>query len=123
MNHRNKYRKLNMKSQHRNAVFVNMCVSLIMSENGTITTTTAKAKELRLYIEPLITKAKKCLDENKLSTVRYLLARLGGNKDAVTKILELSKNYIDRPGGYVRVLKKGYRHGDSVQLSYVMLVD
>ena len=123
MNHRKKYRKLNMKSAHRSAVFTNMCISLIKSDRGMLTTTSTKAKELRIYIEPLITKAKKCTDENKLSTVRYLLSRLGGDKNAVAKLLELSKSYMDRNGGYTRVLKKGYRSGDSVQLSYIMFVD
>ena len=123
MNHRKRGRSLNRTSSHRKAMFENMCISLIKSEDGLILTTVFKAKDLRLYLEPLVTKAKLIDDANKLATVRYLLSKLSNDKEAVAKLIELAKKYTKRPGGYLSVLKYGYRKGDSSPMAYVRFVD
>jgi len=117
MRHGKSGRKLNRNSAHRKAMFKNMSASLI--EHEVIRTTVAKAKELRGVAEPLITLAKKDSVHNR----RTAFARLG-DKAAVGKLFsEIGPRYQDRPGGYIRILKCGYRAGDAAPMAYVELVD
>ncbi|EAR61503.1 50S ribosomal protein L17 [Neptuniibacter caesariensis] len=117
MRHRKSGRKLSRTSAHRKAMFKNMAVSLF--EHELIRTTLPKAKELRSYAEPLITLAKNDTVANR----RLAFARTG-NKVAVGKLFnELGPRYNARPGGYVRILKCGFRPGDNAPMAYVELVD
>lgn len=117
MRHRKGLRKLNRTSAHRTAMFRNMSVSLI--EHEAIKTTLPKAKELRRVIEPLITLAKNPTVANR----RLAFARLR-DRDAVTKLFnDLGPRFQDRPGGYTRVLKMGFRQGDNAPMAYMELVD
>ena len=117
MRHLNKGRKLNRTSSHRSAMFRNMMASLF--EHETIKTTLAKAKELRGYAEPMITLSK----VDSLANRRLAFARLR-DKNAVTKLFnDLGKRFKTRPGGYLRVLKCGFRDGDSAPMAIVQLVE
>jgi large subunit ribosomal protein L17 len=117
MRHKIKGRKLNRTSSHRKAMFANMAVALIMNEQ--IKTTLPKAKELRPYIEVLITKSKK----SDLETRRRIISTIQ-DKNAVEKVINvLGKRYYDRPGGYTRIVKAGFRYGDLAPLAYIELVD
>lgn len=117
MRHRYSGRKLNRTDAHRNAMFRNMAVSLV--EHEVIKTTLPKAKELRRVIEPLITKAK----TDSVAQRRLAFARLR-DKAAVGKLFaELGPRYKDRPGGYLRILKCGFRTGDNAPMALVELVD
>lgn len=117
MRHRNAGRHFGRTSSHRKAMFSNMCNSLV--EHEVIKTTLAKAKELRRYIEPLITVSK----VDSVASRRYIFDRLR-SKSAVGKLFnELGPRYQARPGGYVRVLKCGFRHGDKAPMAIVELVD
>jgi large subunit ribosomal protein L17 len=117
MRHRHSGRKLNRTGSHRRAMFRNMSASLI--EHELIKTTLPKAKELRGVIEPLITLAK----VDSVANRRLAFSRLRSD-EAVAKLFnELGKRYSDRPGGYVRVLKCGFRAGDNAPMAYVELVD
>ncbi|MCW5588905.1 MAG: 50S ribosomal protein L17 [Legionellales bacterium] len=117
MRHRNSGRKLNRTTSHREAMFRNMSASLV--EHEIIRTTLPKAKELRRVIEPLITKAK----ADSVANRRLLFSRIR-DKNAVDKLFTtLGPRYQQRPGGYVRILKCGYRLGDSAPMAYVELVD
>lgn len=117
MRHRKSGRQLNRNSSHRKAMFQNMAVSLINHE--LIKTTLPKAKELRKVAEPLITMSK----SDNVAKRRLAFARLR-DKAAVGKLFaELGPRYRDRPGGYLRILKCGYRSGDLAPMAYVELVD
>lgn len=117
MRHRKSGRQLNRNSSHRNAMFRNMAVSLIKHE--LIKTTVPKAKELRRVAEPLITMSK----SDSVAKRRLAFARLR-DKAAVGKLFaELGPRYQARPGGYLRILKCGYRQGDQAPMAYVELVD
>lgn len=117
MRHRNIGRKLSRTSSHRKAMFANMCCSLI--EHECMKTTLAKAKELRRYIEPLITVSKK-----DGVTERRRVFNILRSKAAVGKLFTtLGPRYVERPGGYIRVLKYGYRDGDNAPMAFVELVD
>jgi large subunit ribosomal protein L17 len=117
MRHRHSGRQLNRNSSHRKAMFRNMTVSLV--EHELIKTTLPKAKELRSYAEPLITLAKKDSVAN-----RRLAFDRTRSKDAVGKLFtELGPRYQERPGGYIRIMKCGYRAGDKAPMAYVELVD
>lgn len=117
MRHRKSGRKLNRNSSHRKAMFRNMSASLF--EHEMIQTTLAKAKELRRKAEPLITLAK----EDSVANRRLAFARLR-DRDVVTKLFnELGPRYKARPGGYLRVLKCGFRSGDNAPMAIVELVD
>ncbi|HHZ70572.1 MAG TPA: 50S ribosomal protein L17 [Methylococcaceae bacterium] len=117
MRHRKTGRKLNRNSSHRKALFSNMVNSLIKHE--IIKTTLPKAKELRGFAEPLITLAK----SDSVAKRRLAFARLR-DKDSVAKLFtELGPRYQERPGGYLRVLKCGFRTGDAAPMAYVELVD
>mgnify|MGYP006073915359 CR=1 FL=1 len=117
MRHRKSGRKLNRNSSHRTAMFKNMSSSLI--EHEIIKTTLPKAKELRTVLEPLITLSK----EDTVSKRRLALSRLG-SRDAVQKLFnELGPRFVSRPGGYLRILKCGFRPGDNAPMAFIELVD
>jgi len=117
MRHRKSGRKFNRNSSHRKAMFRNMSVSIF--EHELIRTTLAKAKELRGKAEPLITLAK----EDSVANRRLAFSRLR-DREIVTKLFEeLGPRYKERPGGYLRVLKCGFRTGDNAPMAYVELVD
>ena len=117
MRHGKTGRKLGRTGSHRRAMYKNMAVSLM--ERESIRTTLPKAKELRRVVEPLITLAK----VDTLYKRRLAYARLR-DRAAVTKLFnELGPRYKERPGGYMRILKCGYRNGDSAPMAYVELVD
>ena len=117
MRHRESGRKLNRNSSHRKALFRNMTVSLV--EQELITTTLAKAKELRRVAEPLITMAR----NDSVAKRRLAFARLR-DRAAVTKLFnELGPRYSKRPGGYLRILKCGTRPGDKAPMAIVELID
>ncbi len=117
MRHRKSGRHLNRTSSHRQAMFRNMAVSLI--EHEVIKTTLPKAKELRRVAEPLITLAKK----DSVANRRLAFSRMR-DKAAVGKLFsEIGPRYQERPGGYTRILKCGYRTGDAAPMAYIELVD
>jgi large subunit ribosomal protein L17 len=117
MRHLKSGRKLNRDSAHRKAMFRNMASSLFANE--IIKTTVPKAKELRRVAEPLITLAK----EDSVAHRRQAFNRLR-DRDVVTKLFnELGPRYAERPGGYLRILKCGFRPGDKAPMAYVELVD
>ena len=117
MRHRQSGRKLNRNSSHRKAMFSNMAASLMRHE--VIRTTLPKAKELRRVAEPLITMAK----TDSVHKRRLAFARLR-DRDMVTKLFnELGPRYKDRPGGYLRILKMGFRTGDKAPMALVELID
>lgn len=117
MRHGNQNRKLNRTSSHRAAMFRNMSVSLLRHE--VIRTTLPKAKELRKYAEPLITLGK----DGTLANRRIAFNRLR-DRDIVGKLFgELGPRYLERKGGYLRILKCGFRNGDNAPMAFVELVD
>lgn len=117
MRHRKSGRHFNRNSSHRKAMFQNMAVSLLCHE--AIKTTLPKAKELRRVAEPLITLAK----NDTVHKRRIAFSRLR-DKEAVSKLFnELGPRYKERPGGYMRILKTGFRAGDNAPMAYVELVD
>lgn len=117
MRHRKSGRKFNRTSSHRSAMFRNMVNSLV--EHELIKTTLPKAKELRRFAEPLITIAK----EDSVANRRLVFDRLR-SKEAVGKLFtDLGPRYQARPGGYLRILKAGFRAGDNAPMAYVELVD
>jgi len=117
MRHRKSGRQLNRNSSHRQAMFRNMSVSMI--EHELIKTTVPKAKELRRVVEPLITLAK----EDSVANRRLAFSRTR-SKSAVGKLFdELGPRYQERPGGYLRIIKAGFRTGDKAPMAYVELVD
>ena len=117
MRHGNGLRKLNRTSSHRLAMLRNMSNSLL--EHEVIKTTLPKAKELRMVVEPLITLGKK----DNLANRRLAFNRTR-DRDIVAKLFtELGPRYATRPGGYLRILKFGFRHGDNAPMALVELVD
>ncbi len=117
MRHGNSGRKLNRTSSHRKALFKNMMIALFREE--LIKTTLPKAKELRRFAEPMITLAK----TDGVANRRLAFSRLR-DKETVGKLfVELGPRYRARPGGYLRVLKCGFRDGDNAPMAYVELVD
>ncbi len=117
MRHRKSGRQLNRNSSHRKAMFRNMSVSLV--ERELIRTTLPKAKELRGFVEPLITLAKNDTVANR----RLAFARTRDDAAVGKLFTELGPRYQDRPGGYIRILKCGLRTGDKAPMAYVELVD
>tara|TARA_R110002095_G_scaffold171206_5_gene148776 strand:- start:313 stop:738 length:426 start_codon:yes stop_codon:yes gene_type:complete len=110
-------RKFNRPSAHRKSMFANLAKSLIQFEQ--IKTTVPKAKDLRPIVEKLVTLGKK----NTLHARRQLISKLGSNETA-TKLLDvLAKRYADRPGGYLRIIKAGYRYGDNAPMAYIEFID
>ncbi|MEA3316566.1 MAG: 50S ribosomal protein L17 [Bacteroidota bacterium] len=117
MRHRKSFNHLGRTKSHREAMLANMASSLIVSKK--ITTTTAKAKALRKYIEPLITKSKNDSTHSRRMVFRYLK-----DKQAVSELFrEVSAKIADRPGGYTRILKTGKRLGDNADMCIIELVD
>lgn len=117
MRHRKKFNHLGRKSSHRKAMLANMASSLIKHKR--IETTLAKAKALRMYVEPLITKSKDDSTHSRRTVFSYLK-----DKVAVTELFrEVAVKVADRPGGYTRILKTGTRLGDSAEMCFIELVD
>ncbi|MFA9459668.1 50S ribosomal protein L17 [Thiohalorhabdus methylotrophus] len=117
MRHRKSGRKLNRRASQRKALLTNQAKSLI--EHERITTTVPKAKELRRFVEPMITKAK----ENTVHRKRLAFSKLQ-DRGAVGKLFdELGPRFQERAGGYTRILKAGYREGDNAPMAIIELVD
>ena len=117
MRHNRKINHLGRKSNHRKAMLANMATSLIMHKK--IKTTVAKAKVLRTYVEPLLTKSKEDSTHSRRVVFSYLQ-----NKDAVSELFrEISPKIMERPGGYTRILKIGNRLGDNAEMCIIELVD
>ena len=117
MRHNKKFNHLSRTASHRQAMLANMAISLIMHKR--ITTTLAKAKALKKYVEPLITKSKDDTTNSRRVVFSYLQ-----NKFAVTELFkEVSAKVADRPGGYTRIIKTGFREGDNAQMCFIELVD
>ena len=117
MRHRKSGRQLNRNSSHRKAMFQNMANSLFLHE--VIKTTLPKAKELRRVVEPLITRAK----SDSVANRRHVFSKLRDDTMVAKLFTELGPFYKDRPGGYVRILKAGFRTGDKAPMAVVQLVD
>ena len=117
MRHRNSGRQLNRNSSHRKAMFKNMAVSLF--DHEVIKTTLPKAKELRRVAEPLITLAK----QDNVANRRLAFSRIRDHAAVGKLFKDLGPRYKERPGGYLRILKCGYRTGDKAPMAYVELVD
>ena len=117
MRHNKAINHLGRKSGHRKALLANMACSLI--EHKRIETTVAKAKALKMYVEPLITKSKDDSTHSRRTVFSYLK-----NKYAVTELFRtIAPKIADRPGGYTRVLKTGFRSGDGADMALIELVD
>ena len=117
MRHNKAINHLGRKSGHRKALLANMATSLIL--NKRIQTTVAKAKALKVYVEPLITKSKDDSTHSRRVVFSYLK-----NKEAVTELFRtVAPKIADRPGGYTRVLKTGFRQGDGADMALIELVD
>ena len=117
MRHNKKFNHLGRTADHRKAMLAHMAISLIMHKR--ITTTLAKAKALKKYVEPLITRSK-----NDTTTSRRVVFRYLQNKYAVTELFkEISVKVGDRPGGYTRIIKLGIRKGDAAEMAFIELVD
>jgi large subunit ribosomal protein L17 len=117
MRHRNSVRRLGRKSPHRRAMYRNLAASLLVHE--TVRTTVPKAKELRRVVEPLITLAK----EDSVSHRRLAFDRLRDDAAVGRLFKELGPRFKSRPGGYLRILKMGFRVGDSAPMAIVQLLD
>jgi len=117
MRHNKKFNHLGRTADHRRAMLANMAISLI--EHKRITTTLAKAKELKKYIEPLITKAKEDSTNSRRVVFSYLQ-----KKEAIKELFgPIAEKVGDRPGGYTRIIKLGTRQGDAAQICFIELVD
>ena len=117
MRHNKKFNHLGRTASHRHAMLANMAISLIMHKR--ITTTVAKAKALKKYVEPLLTKAKEDSTNSRRVVFSYLQ-----NKEAIKELFgEVSQKVGDRPGGYTRIIKLGTRQGDAAQVCFIELVD
>jgi len=117
MRHKKSGKQLNRNSSHRKAMFKNMTCSLV--EHEVIKTTVPKAKELRRFAEPLITLAK----QDSVANRRLAFARTGSKATVGKLFSDLGPRFQDRPGGYTRILKAGFRAGDAAPMAYVELVD
>ena len=117
MRHGKRFNHLSRKAPHRKAMLSNMASSLILHKK--IETTLAKAKALRKYVEPLLTKSKSDTTHSRRSVFSYLQ-----NKDSLNELFNnISEKISTRPGGYTRIIKTGYRYGDSAPLAIIELVD
>lgn len=117
MRHNKKFNHLGRTSSHRQALLSNMAISLIRHKR--IATTLAKAKALRVYVEPLLTKAKEDTTHSRRTVFSYLQ-----NKEAVTELFrDIAVKIADRPGGYTRILRTGFRLGDNAEMCIIELVD
>ena len=119
MRHNKKFNHLGRTASHRNAMLANMAASLILSEHKRITTTLAKAKALKKYVEPLITRSK-----NDTTTSRRVVFRYLQNKYAVKELFgAVAEKVGNRTGGYTRIIKLGTRQGDAAEIAFIELVD
>ncbi len=117
MRHNKKFNHLGRTASHRDAMLANMAISLIMHKR--ITTTLAKAKALKKYVEPLITRSKDDTTNSRRVVFRYLQ-----KKEAVTELFKtIAPAVADRPGGYTRIIKLGLRQGDAAPIAFIELVD
>ncbi len=117
MRHNKKFNHLSRQKGHRDALLSNLAISLIKYKR--INTTLAKAKELRKYVEPLITRSKDDSTHSRRMVFKYLQ-----DKYAVTELFrEISQKVADRPGGYTRIIKTGFRLGDAAEMCFIELVD
>ena len=117
MRHNKKFNHLSRTASHRDAMLANMAISLIMHKR--INTTVAKAKALRKYVEPLINRSKQDTTASRRVVFSYLQ-----NKYAVTELFQvISEKVADRPGGYTRIIKTGFRQGDNAAICFIELVD
>ena len=117
MRHKKKFNHLGRTADHRKAMLANLAISLIMHKR--ITTTVAKAKALKTYVEPLITRSKDDTTNSRRVVFRYLQ-----NKEALKELFGvISAKVADRPGGYTRIIKLGFRQGDAAQMCFIELVD
>ena len=117
MRHNKKFNHLGRTADHRKALLANLAISLIMHKR--ITTTVAKAKALKTYVEPLITRSKEDTTNSRRVVFRYLQ-----NKEALKELFGvISAKVADRPGGYTRIIKLGFRQGDAAQMCFIELVD
>ena len=117
MRHNKKFNHLGRTASHRSSMLANMAISLIMHKR--ITTTVAKAKALKKYVEPLITKAKEDSTNSRRVVFSYLQ-----NKEAIKELFgPVAVKVGDRPGGYTRIIKLGFRQGDAAQICFIELVD
>ncbi|MCR5850500.1 MAG: 50S ribosomal protein L17 [Bacteroidaceae bacterium] len=117
MRHNKKFNHLGRTASHRAAMLSNMAISLIMHKR--ITTTLAKAKALKKYVEPLITKSKEDTTNSRRVVFSYLQ-----DKHAITELFTvISQKVADRPGGYTRIIKTGFRAGDAAPMCFIELVD
>ncbi len=117
MRHNKKFNHLGRTTAHRHALLANMAISLIRHKR--INTTVAKAKALRKYVEPLLTRSKDDTTHSRRVVFSYLQ-----NKDAVTELFQnISAKIGDRPGGYTRIIKTGFRRGDAADMCFIELVD
>ena len=117
MRHRKSGRKLNRNSAHRKALFKNLAIALI--EQDIIKTTLPKAKELRRFIEPLITMGK----EDTVANRRHIFSKLRSESAVAKLFTEVSVNASERKGGYTRIIKAGFRAGDKADMAFIELVD
>ena len=117
MRHKKSGRKFNRNSAHRKALFKNLAIALI--DKAIIKTTLPKAKELRRFIEPLITIGK---DDN-VANRRLVFSRLRSDESVNKLFTEVSVNAMDRNGGYTRIIKAGFRPGDKADMAFIELVD
>lgn len=119
MRHNKKFNHLSRTASHRSALLANLATSLILSEHKRITTTLAKAKALKQYVEPLITRSKENTTNSRRVVFRYLQ-----NKYAVKELFgEVAAKVANRPGGYTRIIKLGSRQGDAADIAFIELVD
>ncbi len=117
MRHNKKFNHLGRKTAHRKSMLANMAISLIQHKR--ISTTLAKAKALRVYVEPLLTKSKDDTTNSRRVVFSYLQ-----NKEAVTELFQnISQKIANRPGGYTRILRTGFRLGDNAEMAIIELVD
>ena len=117
MRHNKKFNHLGRTASHRSSMLANMAISLIMHKR--ITTTVAKAKALKKYVEPLITRSKEDTTNNRRVVFSYLQ-----NKVAIKELFSVvSEKVGDRPGGYTRIIKLGHRQGDAADICFIELVD
>jgi large subunit ribosomal protein L17 len=117
MRHNKKFNHLGRKSAHRKAMLSNMASSLILHKR--IATTLAKAKALQVYVEPLLTKAKDDTTHSRRTVFSYLQ-----NKEIITELFQnVAQKIANRPGGYTRILRTGFRQGDNAEMCIIELVD
>ncbi len=117
MRHNKKFNHLGRKTAHRKAMLSNLAISLIQHKR--IATTLAKAKALQVYVEPLLTKGKEDTTHSRRTVFSYLQ-----NKEAITELFQnISQKIANRPGGYTRILRTGFRQGDNAEMCIIELVD